>query len=314
MKTINRYFMMLAGLFALTFASCDDGNIGAIYTPDADEKGYTFLAESTSAEYKPAYTDTVFNVKIARNFTNGEQVVPILVEGADPLFVIPTEVTFADGQGSVNIPIGIEGMATGETYEFTLAIDTSVVALAAIKADSVKYNIEGIVKCEVSLTVDYSWTKAGTVVINNCDWAGGEVNKEVDIEYAPEYVDADGNLLYRLNNWMYVSDPDYSDPGYHLQFLLEQDTYNTVAVPQIQPIGQFDSSYGNFYYVFATAYGSAFTNDHNVYTLDCLIGYDKSGSSISLGWYETLIFTWSEGYPGELPPAGDEEGAEGSEE
>lgn len=261
--------MMLAGVFALTFASCDDGNIGALYTPDTDEQGYTFLTEETSASYTPADTDSVFVIKIARNFTKGTENVPLITKGAADFFTIPSEVTFEDGKGYADLEIGIRGMSTGSSYNFTIALDTSVVALSSMIADSAKYTKEGIAEIDVTLTLDYTWMPLGTGYYFSQFFGEGW---EQPVQYAKEVPN-----MYRL--------PDCCYKGYPLVFTLSEDGQELIGWDP-QPMGYVDSTYGMVYY-----YPASMTREGNTLSFDMLglVVYNGSLATLYSGFIETLV-------------------------
>lgn len=304
MKKINSIMSLLAGALLLSLAACDNGNEGAIYTPTAEEKGFSFLTEESAASYKPDYTDTVYTVRLARNFVEGDSTVAISVDCDDPLFDIPTEAVFKDGEAFADITFNIEGMATGKSYTITMAIDSA--CLAQIQTtDSAALAIKGIAEIEITLTVDYTWKKIGTVKATD-DW-GSEENAEVDLEQALEYESA-SVILVRLKDLEAVLDPEYTDEGYSFQFAMTKETYQIAAIPQAQLMGQYDSGYGNFYWVYIPgSYGCKAVKDQNKYTINGLVGYDQNSSSLSLYDYYTLEFTWTDGYPLDDIVADDEE-------
>jgi|GEM_PF-1574922 len=302
MKRINSFMSLLAGVLLLSLAACDNGNEGAIYQLSSEEKGFSFLTEGSAASYKPDYEDSVYVVRIARNFVDGDSVLPISVD-CDPLFDIPTQVTFKDGQAYADLAFNIEGMDTGKSYTITLAIDSA--CLSSIQAsDSAELAIKGIAETEIILSVDYSWKKVGTVVAED-DW--GSEKAEVDLEIAQEF-DNPTVSLYRLVDLEAALDPDYTDEGYSFQFYMNKTTYEIAAIPQFQLMGQYDSDYGNFYWVYIPgSYGCKAVKDQNKYTINALVGYDENGSNLSLYNYYTLEFTWTDGYPLDDISADDDE-------
>lgn len=301
MKKINSIMSLLAGVLLLSLAACDNGNEGTIYTPTAEEKGFSFLTEESAASYKPGYTDTVYTVRLARNFVEGDSTVALTVDCDDPLFDIPTEAVFKDGQAFADITFNIEGMETGKSYTITMAIDSA--CLAQIQTtDSAALAIKGIAEIEISLAVDYSWKKVGVVKAID-DWADEPAEHEVDLEIAPEYAGKDGNL-YRLVDLEKILDG--AAEGYHFQFILAKDTYEPVDVPEVQPMGYGSSTRGNFYWMYVPAFGNSFVKAQNKYTFNGLVGYDAPGS-VNPGWYYTLEFTWTDGYPLDDVVADDED-------
>lgn len=309
MKKINSIMSLLAGVLLLSLAACDNGNEGAIYTPTAEEKGFSFLTEESAASFKPDYTDSIYTVRLARNFVEGDSTVAISVDCDDPLFDIPTKAVFKDGEAFADITFGIEGMATGKSYSITLAIDSA--CLAQIQTtDSAALAIKGIAETEITLTVDYTWKKIGTVKATD-DW-GSEENAEVDLEQAMEF-ESSAAYLYRLKDLEYILDPDYTDEGYSFQFAVAKETYEILAIPQAQLMGQYDSDYGNFYWVYIPgSYGCKAVKDQNKYTINGLVGYDENGSGLSLYNYYVLEFTWTDGYPLDDVAADEEEEEEES--
>ena len=295
MKKITRFFAVLAGVAALTFASCDDGNEGTIYNLAENEQGYSFLTESAGASYGPNYEEKTYSFKVARNFAGGEATVNLTTEGADPLFKVPSSVTFAAGETLADVVIGIEGMETGASYSFTVALDSTNLSSIGDK--------KGIAVTELEFAVDYSWTKMGVCEVYD-DWA--DATATIDLEYAPEF-ESDKYILCRFPNMEYMLEPASANPGYHFQFVLDKETYDPVGtLYSAQLMGESHSSYGNFYWYYSPASGHTFTRENNVYTLSGYVCYDGNGS-LAAGWYYNLEFKWTEGYPFELPDEGGEE-------
>lgn len=285
----------MAGVAAFTLVSCDDGNEGAIYNMPAEEQGYTFLTESAGASYGPAYTEKTYSFKMARNFAGEAATLALTCEGADPLFTVPSSVEFKAGETMADVVIGIAGMETGKSYNFTLAIDSAKVSSLGEK--------KGIAKTDLTFAVDYSWTKIGVCEVSD-DWSGNTV--DIDLEYAPEYENGN-NILCRFPSMEYMLEPDYAVPGYHFQFFLTKDTYDPVGTAAtVQAMGE-NGSNGNYYWIYSPASGHTFTREYNVYTLAGYVGYDSNGPSVSAGWYYNLEFKWKDGWKGDLPEEKEEE-------
>ena len=285
----------MAGVAAFTLVSCDDGNEGAIYNMPAEEQGYTFLTESAGASYGPAYTEKTYSFKMARNFAGEAATLALTCEGADPLFTVPSSVEFKAGETMADVVIGIAGMETGKSYNFTLAIDSAKVSSLGEK--------KGIAKTDLTFAVDYSWTKIGVCEVSD-DWSGNTV--DIDLEYAPEYENGN-NILCRFPSMEYMLEPDYAVPGYHFQFFLTKDTYDPVGTAAtVQAMGESGSN-GNYYWIYSPASGHTFTREYNVYTLAGYVGYDSNGPSVSAGWYYNLEFKWKDGWKGDLPEEKEDE-------
>ena len=288
----------MAGVAAFTLVSCDDGNEGAIYNMPAEEQGYTFLTESAGASYGPAYTEKTYSFKMARNFAGEAATLALTCEGADPLFTVPSSVEFKAGETMADVVIGIAGMETGKSYNFTLAIDSAKVSSLGEK--------KGIAKTELTFAVDYTWTKMGVCEVYD-DWS--EETAAIDLEYAPEYSDEAGNILCRFPNMeYYLLGPTYITLGYHFQFFLAKDTYDPVGTPAVvQRMGMTNGDDGNIYWYYYPAAGHTFTREYNVYTLSGYVGYDEYGTSVKAGWYYNLEFKWTEGWTGDLPEEKEDE-------
>lgn len=305
MKKINNILSLIACVALFAFASCDDGNEAAIYELNTADQGYGFLTESAGAIYGPAYTETEYKIKLTRNFAGPEATVALKNDCTDDLFTIPASVTFAAGETMADIVIGIAGMATGETYDFTLAIDSAILSKSYVKDAEGTYQY-GIAETAVTLGVDYSWTKIGTVTASD-DWSGNKA--KVELQMAPEYVSTANEMLVRLVSLEFMLEPDYADEGYHFMFYLDKTTYEPLGTAGVvQLMGESSGSYGNFYWFYNPAAGHTFEKEANVYYLSGYVGYDEGGTTIKAGWYWNLEFTWTEGYPlDDIPEEGGEE-------
>lgn len=302
MKRMNKFFTLMLGVTAFALASCDDGNVGTIYEQPAEEQGYGFLTESAGASFKPGYDQEEYIVKLARNFAGEAATIDVTNDCEDEFFTIPTSVTFEAGETMADIVIGIAGMATGQSYSFTLAIDSCNLSKQGENF--------GIAETEISFGVDYSWSTIGVVAATD-DWSGAEA--EVELQVAPEYVSSANEMLVRLVSLEYMLEPAYADEGNHFMFYLDKTTYEPLGTASVvQSMGEADSSKGNYYWIYSPSSGHTFTKEANVYSLSGYVGYDSFGSSVSAGWYYNLEFTWTEGYPlDDIPEeGGDEEGDE----
>ena len=63
-------------------------------------------------------------------------------------------------------------------------------------------------------------------------------------------------------------------------------------------MGEASADDGNYYFAYTPGKNNcAFENDGNLYIINALVGYDEGGSSVSLGWYQTVAFIWNVNYP-----------------
>ncbi|MBO4444412.1 MAG: hypothetical protein J5814_06580 [Bacteroidaceae bacterium] len=304
MKKINKVLSLIAGVALFAFASCDDGNVATIYDLSEAEQGYAFLTESAGASYGPGYTETEYTLKLSRNFAGPEATITLNNDCEYDFFTVPTSVTFAAGETLADITIGIAGMATGETYDFTLSIDST-------KLSKLGEDQYGIAETAITFGVDYSWTKIGTVVATD-NWSGNEA--KVELQMAPEYASVANEMLVRLVSLEFMLEPDYADEGYHFLFYLDKTTYEPLgAAYSAQLMGESGSDNGNYYWMYSPSAGHTFTKKANAYSLSGYVGYDAWGETIKAGWYWYLDFTWTDGYPlDDIPQEGEEEPEEES--
>lgn len=277
MKNITKLFAAVAGIFAFALTSCDDGNVGAIYDMPEEDQGYTFFTETAGKIYDVDFTDKTYSFKMARNFAGDAEVLDLIVDGDVDVFGIPESVSFAAGETMADIVIDITNMEAGATYDFTISFDSE------------KVSKDGISTVEVELGVAYTWVQMGTCNVTD-DWSGAMA--EIPLEYALEFA-SDDYILCRFASMEYMLEPDYADPGYDFQFILEKDTYEPVGTAYaIQAMGEVNGEDGNLYWMYSPASGHTFTREGNIYSLSGYVGYDSYGSSVSAGWYYNMMFQW----------------------
>ena len=243
MKSINKFFTVMLGVVAFTLASCDDGNIGAIYDQTAEEQGYMFLTETAGATFGPEFTETSYTFQMARNFAGDAQTINLNVEGADKLFNIPSSVTFAAGETLADITIGIAGMEPGNTYKFTIALNSTDVAKDCIDEVAVKFVVEGF------------WTSLGMGTFRedflSTFWSTGNPVYQVEVQENDKQPG-----LYRMVNPFGEAYP-HNEPG---DWDDSQDWYFEIHAEdpdRVYTEGQYlglDWGYGNVYIISYAGY------------------------------------------------------------
>lgn len=124
MKSLFKIFTA-AFIGTVLLASCNKEQKSEIYTADGDGL-YSFVASSIpDIEFTPNVSSAV--VDILRSTTKGESTLSLTVTQTDPngpctILNIPSQVTFADGESIVHVPITFnEGIKEEVTYNVTLA-------------------------------------------------------------------------------------------------------------------------------------------------------------------------------------------------
>ena len=98
MKKIFKSLMAVLSL-ALLVASCEQSPVKADYdyTFDESQRGYSFSAPCQGASFKVGYEDSIYTVRVFRNYTEGEESLSLINAGDVDVFEMPEAVTFANG-------------------------------------------------------------------------------------------------------------------------------------------------------------------------------------------------------------------------
>jgi hypothetical protein len=297
----NKFSVILAAALYLTLAACteevlrdaspaQDGGVQA-YIPETNRASRSFLPDAP----------TTFTVTIGRQNTTGRVSVPLsLTEEKGRLkfengvAIKDTAITFEDGKALVELVVDFSKMALGESTSLKLAI----------KNDADRY-LYGLPEYNITVERDYKWVDVGKVTFYDGFWTGETAKIPVQ--------QAAGTQLFRFPNIyseiflaLDPTDPDIEAcRGYHLQFYL--DTTYTDASKKYRsckadslPSGDQDLGIGMYGYIFlwggSYASSCAFTNDGNVYTINGLMKEDGVVS-----YRCNYQFTWTDGFPGEIP-------------
>ena len=146
--------VMAMALTAGFFASCSDEGCWEAYDTTS-EPTYSFELKST--DYVLAATDTIKEVvvRVFRNTTEGEFVLPVDVVINNRAMAVDTAVVFADGQDYANFVIAVDydNLPVGRK-------NTAKIALAEPYL-SENASISGHSETTVSILIEYSWQSIG---------------------------------------------------------------------------------------------------------------------------------------------------------
>ena len=278
--------IILAGMMVIgmLFAACTEN--APVREPSPADKGtmYFAAANATAIEVEP---NSTFSVVVCREAMAESATIELTyTESVEGAFTLDSIVTFAAGDSIATI----EG-----TLNPVLKAGTSAtLSLTIPETDATYYAPHSFPTLDINVTADYLWVSAGTVAFLS-QWSGNEEPVAVAIEHAQDYVDAAGNLLYRLNSPYYYSDPQYCTiTGLHVQFLLDKD-YNAVALNHPEGMLTFEDSGYYLYWDVTGDYAKycQFLNQGDIYAI---IAPWSDGASL-YGPYQEM-WQWVEGYPG----------------
>lgn len=262
--------------------------------PTDSEVKYSF--DQGTQTYSVSGTETFNEIKVpmTRTTTTGESTIVINAEFSHDALSGPSEVIFADGSNTAIYTISVGDIQAGVAYKASLSITKESTSIAGNSTSA------------ISLSKTYTWSPAGSAQFYTA-WSGTIKNGglvgdgvKVNIERADG-----GNGLYRLMSPYYFSETETGATGVtltqgkHIQFMVNASTGALLGFPSVvQAIGEASADDGNYYFVYTPgANNCSIANEGNTYEISALIGYDEGGSSVTPGWYETVVFIWNENYP-----------------
>ncbi|MGM9818966.1 MAG: hypothetical protein ACI30B_08325 [Paludibacteraceae bacterium] len=238
----------------------------------------------------------VFNVLVGRAHAEKADSFELQVVNESGAFSFDPMVRF--DKGSVVDTIAVEVLLDfGESASLTLTVPEE--CASSYSASSKTINVE----------VDYTWLPRGKAEFLSVLGISGVV----DIQKAKEYTSVTGDTLFRLVSPYYTitqgtETENLAKEGYHIQFLLD-NKWNAVALPIHQVnLGYIYSSY-DLYYDYDEAYGDYFINSGNTYIINTYFAGFSNGSLVGYFTQAPDMFTWTDGYPGELTDPAEGEGA-----
>ena len=103
--TLNKLFLGLFGLAALTLASCSDDDKYEWATVSGPQ---VFFSDQLATQYEINPEGTSFNVPISRADDSGSITVNLTSTTANPMYSVPASVTFNAGEKEANIPVSYD--------------------------------------------------------------------------------------------------------------------------------------------------------------------------------------------------------------
>lgn len=282
--------IILAGLMAvgMFFAACTEN--APEYQPATPETNaiQAYIYSNTTTAYQFAELDAKFPVVIGRN---------------DIKEAKSFEIQNGDSTGAFEFDpvVSFEAGVAVDTLWVTCKLTYGQSAVLPLSIPAEYTTVYGPAEISINVLVDYTWLNMGKVKFNS--GFVGVNGTTLLIEQAKEYSDAAGNLLFRLNSpYYYVTGGSWCTvPGYHLQFLLDQN-YNAVDMLQYGFVQMLDdgpyftdgTAPINYSYYDPANFGDYcfFINQGDVYQLGILF---SDGSGLTIGGE---AWQWVEGYPG----------------
>jgi hypothetical protein len=300
MKLYNKFSIILIATFLLIFASCEET---VTREPSPVQEGGTqaYFSEenSTSRLFLPADA-TVFAITVGRQNTQGRVTVQLLVNDKESVLVLNESVTFEEGQALAEIEVDFSAMELGQSTTLDLAI----------KEETDRY-FYGLSTLSIKILRDYNWVDVGIAEFDDLVWT--EEKADVLIQQAV------GTELFRLvepYSEVFLAlddtDPDIEKcRGKYLNFYLDTTfvtgaddkkyrSCNAVKLPSgVQDLGLGIYGYGFYWALPGEPYAGycSFTNYGNIYTIEGIVS-DLAGAPLASYPY---IFTWKDGFPGEIP-------------
>ena len=194
----------------------------------------------------------------------------------------------------------VAGTETLTEIKVSLTRNTNVGA-STIAVDA-KFNDPALSGPAEVTFADGSNTAIYTIAVGNIQVG---VSYKATLSIAKDNTSVSGNStttinLSKLYNWVAAGATGVTlEKGHHIQFTVNAANGAPVGFPTtVQKMGEASADDGNYYFAYTPGKNNcAFENDGNLYIINALVGYDEGGSSVSLGWYQTVAFIWNVNYP-----------------
>ena len=265
--------IIIASLMAvgMLFAACTEE--APLREVSPADKGTTYFAadNATAIEVEP---NTTFTVTVCREATAESATVELTyTESVEGAFTLDPKVTFAAGDSVATIVVALNSaVKAGEVATLTLTIPETAATY---------YAAHSFPTLDVNVTAGYLWLPAGTAMFTSglCSVGFGQtMTAEVEVQYASDFVSAEGDKLYRLiSPYYHVSQGILcTTPGWHISFLLDKDNAaKELKIKQgMYQIFDTDLLSGIMYmYWDLVNYGSynVFFNQGNIYCIQTLM-------------------------------------------
>ena len=230
---LNKLFLGLLGVAAFTLASCSDDDSYEKATVSGPQ---VFFSDTTPTEYEISPDATSFNVPISRADASGALTVNLTSTTENPMYSIPSSVTFNDGSTTANITVSYDpaNIEYGRYDNLTVKI-----------ADDAQATAWGVQ--ELSFTAGVTdwgpwqkWNSAGTASYTYVNFWSGD-DPELPFVYRHNMIRT--NLYqFKLSNW-----------GYGVEIVFDYDEETGYVTCAKQWTGYNHSTYG---YVYAEDYNA----------------------------------------------------------
>lgn len=286
---INIIKASFAALATLALASCSEGqywespsNPGEVYAFDKPAQTISIPADQ---EIPSSY-----EVTVSRSTNGGEVTVPVELKTSSPLLSGAADVTFAAGSYTSTYTINIAaGAKAGVNYTAQINLPQPEDALTIVKKENRSFTLS------LSKVLVLEWVSAGTASTMS-KWASNETAIDIPVEQATNWP-FDGQRLMRLVSPYWYLEPSFAEEGYNIEYLIDNDGKAIDLKSKWNYMGEFDPEEGYFFFGGMGEFGSAgFYNQEDIYVMDGVVGTAATPTATTAdgGWYETLIFQWSD--------------------
>lgn len=138
MKIFNKLAIVATMAAGIGFTSCQEELAYEVGAPAAQDSAVVYFAENLSNVVLPI-TDSTFQVTIARNVTEAAtyNLDVTLEEGAEGSIVVPSTVTFEEGEVETTITVAVTDIVLMQNYTVKIAIDEAWVNPYAVGDNTV---------------------------------------------------------------------------------------------------------------------------------------------------------------------------------
>lgn len=261
---LNKLFLGLFGLAALTLASCSDDDKYEWATVSGPQ---VYFTDNLQTQFEIDPEGTSFNVPISRADASSALTVNLTSTVANPMYSVPASVTFDAGQKEANIPVSYDPskIEYGRYDSLTIKI-----------ADDAQATSWGTQEFTFTAGVTdwgpwQKWNSTGTADYYYSNLFGGD---DPDLPFVYRHNMIKPNLYqFKLSNW-----------GYGVDIIFDYDEETGYVTCAKQWTGYENASYGKVW-----------AEDLNAYRAD--LGYDAVASGYGTFDKEQGIITIPLAYP-----------------
>lgn len=285
---LNKITVYAAAFVAVALASCTEGKYWDGVSNPGDVYAFAKPAETVNipaSENIPSSYDVI----ISRNNSGAATSVPVTftpAKGSESVLSGASEVAFEAGSNSAVYTINIaSGAKAGVNYSATIQLAQPQDAVVHVNANNLKFSFA------LSQELILNWVDNG-VALTYSDWAKNADPVEIPVQEATNWP-VDGQRLMRLVSPYWYLEPDYAAEGYNIQYYLDSDGNAAGMYANFQKMGEDYEEGVPLWFGCPANYGGYFSNEGAIYTMNGVVGYGTSATSVTAGWYETIMFQWS---------------------